>query len=167
MKRYILKYDLAKMNPSFSTSLQSWSRSKLLTITLVLLVLHGLAFFLGVFMAPNMFHESKVPGTVCVWTEANNVSGASETSNTWYKETASEATRCVPMESSSLPKVDSLEQSLLAFRFPTDQTKVYIVCLKKNICLNHHIASFFQILCIKNVRAHAQNSKRTCNSSRK
>ena len=64
MKRYILKYDLAKMNPSFSTSLQSWSRSKLLTITLVLLVLHGLAFFLGVFMAPNMFHESKVPGTV-------------------------------------------------------------------------------------------------------
>ena len=117
MKRHILKYDLAKMNPSFSTSLQSWSRSKLLTITLVLLVLHGLAFFLGVFMAPNMFHESKVPGTVCVWT-------SSAANNTWYKETASEATRCVPMESSSLPKVDSLDQSLLAFRFPTDQTKV-------------------------------------------
>ena len=142
MKRYILKYDLAKMNPSFSTSLQSWSRSKLLTITLVLLVLHGLAFFLGVFMAPNMFHESKVPGTVCVWTSS------ADANNTWYKETASEATRCVPMESSSLPKVDSLDQSLLAFRFPTDQTKVntkwYSVCLEKKLPIkNYHFASIF------------------------
>ena len=141
MKRHILKYDLAKMNPSFSTSLQSWSRSKLLTITLVLLVLHGLAFFLGVFMAPNMFHESKVPGTVCVWTSS------ADANNTWYKETASEATRCVPMESSSLPKVDSLDQSLLAFRFPTDQTKVntkVVQCLfgKKNLPIkNYHFAS--------------------------
>ena len=84
-------------------------------------------------MAPNMFHESKVPGTVCVWTSSADAA----VNNTWYKETASEATRCVPMESSSLPKVDSLDQSLLAFRFPTDQTKVntkwYSVCLEKKI----------------------------------
>ena len=162
MKRYILKYDLAKMNPSFSTSLQSWSRSKLLTITLVLLVLHGLAFFLGVFMAPNMFHESKVPGTVCVWTSSADAAA----NNTWYKETASEATRCVPMESSSLPKVDSLDQSLLAFRFPTDQTKVntkwYSVCLEKIYLLikNYHFASIFSFGSLSELKI--GNLKYTC-----
>merc|ERR1719266_928181 len=63
-----------------------------------------------------MFHESKVPGTVCVY----NKSEASEA--TWYQEAAAEATRCAPVES-PLPKVESLDKTLLAFRFPTDQTK--------------------------------------------
>ena len=123
MKRYVINYDLAKMNPSFSTSLQSWSRSKLISISCFLIVLHGAAFFIGV-LTPNMFHESNVPGAVCTLP-----SNRSSEAATWYNKAVSEAVPCIPLESSS-SKVESLEQTLLAFRFPTDATKVSTYVLK-------------------------------------
>ena len=53
----------------------------------------------------------------------NSLISGSSTLTTWYQEQASETTRCLPMETSN-PKVDSLSESLLAFRFPTDETTV-------------------------------------------
>ena len=55
----------------------------------------------------------------------NSLNLGSSTLTTWYQEQASETTRCLPMETSN-PKVDSLSESLLAFRFPTDKTTVRI-----------------------------------------
>ena len=84
-------YDLAKMNPAFSTALQTWSRSRLLSVVATLLLLHVAAFFLGVLVAPTMFHDSEVPGTVCR-KELDD--------NSWYDGT--DHTRCMPMQQ---PKV--------------------------------------------------------------
>ena len=83
-------YDIANMNPAFSTSLQTWSRSKLLGVVLILLVLHVTAFFLGVLVAPTMFHDAEVQGTVC----------KKDLDLSWYEGT--DHTRCLPMQQ---PKV--------------------------------------------------------------
>ena len=84
-------FDLAKMNPAFSTALQTWSRSRLLSVVATLLLLHVAAFFLGVLVAPTMFHDSEVPGTVC---------RKELEDNSWYDGT--DHTRCMPMQQ---PKV--------------------------------------------------------------
>jgi len=115
------KYDIAKMNPALSTALQSWSRRKLLIIVSFLIAAHIAVFFMGVIVAPSMFHDANVPGTVCVKQDPPESNSGSSTLTTWYQEQASETTRCLPMETSN-PKVDSLSESLLAFRFPTDET---------------------------------------------
>ena len=83
-------YDIATMNPAFSTALQTWSRSKLLSVAALLLVLHVAAFFMGVLVAPNMFHNAEVQGTVC----------KKELDLSWYEGT--DHTRCMPMQQ---PKV--------------------------------------------------------------
>merc|ERR1712223_1980569 len=74
---------------------------------------------MGVIVAPSMFHDANVPGTVCV---KQNIPSDSKSATTWYQEQASETTRCLPMETSN-PKVDSLHESLIAFRFPTEETE--------------------------------------------
>merc|ERR1739844_87334 len=76
---------------------------------------------MGVLVAPSMFHDANVPGTVCVKQTPSPESKLGETVTTWYQEQASEI-GCLPMETTN-PKVDSLRESLLAFRFPTDETK--------------------------------------------
>lgn len=108
------KYDIATMNPALSTALQSWSRPKLLGIVAILAVLHVGVFFMGVVFAPEMFHDAKVPGTVCVKNQENP--------NTWYDGQATETTRCLPLGDEG--RVESLKDSLLAFRFPSDKTQV-------------------------------------------
>ena len=63
---FSLSIDIAKMNPALSTALQSWSRRKLLIIVSFLIAAHIAVFFMGVIVAPSMFHDANVPGTVCV-----------------------------------------------------------------------------------------------------
>ena len=111
------------MNPALSTALQSWSRRKLLITVSFLMIAHIAVFFMGVLVAPSMFHDANVPGTVCVKQDPPDSNSNSQTVTTWYQEQASETTRCLPMETSN-PKIDSLSESLLAFRFPTDETQV-------------------------------------------
>ena len=110
------------MNPALSTALQSWSRRKLIITVGFLIAAHIAVFFMGVIVAPSMFHDANVPGTVCV---KQNIPSDSKSATTWYQEQASETTRCLPMETSN-PKVDSLHESLIAFRFPTEETEVRI-----------------------------------------
>ena len=66
MSLFSLAIDIAKMNPALSTALQSWSRRKLLIIVSFLIAAHIAVFFMGVIVAPSMFHDANVPGTVCV-----------------------------------------------------------------------------------------------------
>ena len=66
MSLFSLSLDIAKMNPALSTALQSWSRRKLLIIVSFLIAAHIAVFFMGVIVAPSMFHDAEVPGTVCV-----------------------------------------------------------------------------------------------------
>ena len=66
MSLFSLSLDIAKMNPALSTALQSWSRRKLLIIVSFLIAAHIAVFFMGVIVAPSMFHDANVPGTVCV-----------------------------------------------------------------------------------------------------
>lgn len=118
MVRYInnnYKYDIATMNPALSTALQSWSRPKLITITVILLVIHIGVFLMGAFVAPSMFHASKVPGTVCT---------KEKSMPTWYQDQASDSTRCLPTSEANGNQISSLNESLLAFRFPASGTKV-------------------------------------------
>lgn len=78
----------------------------------LLLALHAGVFLIGAFVTPTMFHDAHIPGTVCVL--------QGDATATWYKDSASEGQTCVPAES----KVESLDASLLAFRFPTENSKV-------------------------------------------
>ena len=78
------------MNPALSTALQSWSRRKLLLIVSFLIAAHIAVFFMGVLVAPSMFHDANVPGTVCVKQTPSPESKLGETVTTWYQEQASE-----------------------------------------------------------------------------
>ena len=98
------------MNGSGTTLVQTWSRNLLLVFLGSVLIFHGVAFLVAIFVAPSLYHSAHYRESTC-----------KEIGDLMHNSDPSWSSACVPLEKGE--KV-ALESVVTNFRFPRNEDSV-------------------------------------------